>query len=398
MLLDALFFTALAYRYSGYVMKILSIFGTRPEAIKMAPIVKGLEQLTEIESRVCVTGQHRQMLDQMLGFFNINADYDLNLMQPNQTLTSITANTITRLEPILAEFQPDWIFVQGDTTTAFVSSLAAFYQKIKVAHVEAGLRTYNAYSPWPEEMNRTLIGRVAKLHFPPTQESANNLLKEDIPKNEVHVVGNTVIDALLMVVKRFEQDRSLQDQMAAQFSMIDWDKRVILVTGHRRENHDGGLGRMCDALAILASRGDVEIIYPVHLNPNVQKQSEALRGVKGVHLIEPQDYLPFVYLLSKCYLVITDSGGVQEEAPSLGKPILVTRDTTERPEGITAGNAKLVGTDMQAIVTAATELLDNQEAYQAMSEAANPYGDGQSAMRIINVMKDMLSQAVTENV
>lgn len=372
-------------------MKILSIFGTRPEAIKLAPIIKQLEKTEGIESIVCVTGQHRQMLDQMLSFFQIKADYDLDLMQPNQTLTSLTANAITRLEPVLTQCQPDWVFVQGDTTTAFISSLAAFYQKINVAHIEAGLRTHNIYSPWPEELNRKLIGGVAKLHFAPTKESAENLEREAVAKEHIYVAGNTVIDALLMVVERFHQDAELNQSMAAKFPMLDWDKRIILVTGHRRENHDGGLKRMCEALRELALRGDVQVMYPVHLNPNVQEvANEVLGDVEDVHLIAPQDYLPFVYLLSKCDLVITDSGGVQEEAPSLGKPILVTRDTTERPEGITAGNAELVGTDKDKIIAKATELLDSQVAYMKMSQAANPYGDGQSAMRIAQVMQTIM--------
>ncbi len=366
-------------------MKILSVFGTRPEAIKMAPVIAELNARDNVESIVCVTGQHRQMLDQMLAFFNIKVDFDLDLMESNQTLSSISQKTITRLEPIIKQVNPDTILVQGDTTTAMISALAAFYHKIPVAHIEAGLRTYNAYSPWPEEMNRQITARIASLHFAPTEQAAKNLIQEATSKESVFTVGNTVIDALLSVVDRYKGDQHLSDDMRALFTHIKFNKRIILVTGHRRENWGDGLNNMCLALAQLARRDDVEIVYPVHLNPVVKKTAHAiLSNYDNVHLIPPLDYLPFVYLLSRCYLVITDSGGVQEEAPSLGKPILVTRDTTERPEGIATGTAKLIGTDTKALIQAANHLLDNSNAYQLMSSAYNPYGDGKSAQRIVD--------------
>ncbi|MDF1760595.1 MAG: UDP-N-acetylglucosamine 2-epimerase (non-hydrolyzing) [Coxiellaceae bacterium] len=365
-------------------MKVLSIFGTRPEAIKMAPVVKELERHDVIESFVCVTGQHRQMLDQMLSFFNIKADFDLDLMESNQTLSSISQKTIARLDPIIQQVKPDYILVQGDTTTAMISALAAFYHKIPVAHIEAGLRTYNTYSPWPEEMNRQITARIASLHFAPTEQAKKNLTQEATLKESVFTVGNTVIDALLNVVHRLKYDQHLSSDMRALFTPINFNKRIILVTGHRRENWGDGLNNMCLALAQLAGRDDVEIVYPVHLNPIVQQSAHAiLSSYDNVHLIPPLDYLPFVYLLSKCYLVITDSGGVQEEAPSLGKPILVTRDTTERPEGIATGTAKLIGTDTKALIQATNHLLDNSNAYQLMSSACNPYGDGKAAQRIV---------------
>lgn len=369
-------------------MKVLSVFGTRPEAIKMAPVVKELAARDGIESVVCVTGQHRHMLDQMLQFFDIKVDYDLDLMEPNQTLSSISQKTISRLEPVLKSVQPDCVLVQGDTTTAMMAALAAFYQKIPVGHVEAGLRTHNPYSPWPEEMNRRLVGNMAKWHFAPTSKSQANLVQENISANSIWMVGNTVIDALLAVVIRFDTDEILARAMQDQFSAIDFTKKVILVTGHRRENWGQGLINTCNALAELAKRDDVEIIYPVHLNPNVQQTVyDLLSGFDNIKLIDPLDYLPFVYLLSRCYMVITDSGGVQEEAPSLGKPVLVTRENTERPEGIDAGTAKLVGTNPKQLLVEAQKLLDSVDAYKAMSEACNPYGDGKASQKIVDVLE-----------
>jgi UDP-N-acetylglucosamine 2-epimerase (non-hydrolysing) len=372
---------------------ILSVFGTRPEAIKMAPVVRALMDDSAFRSVVCVTGQHREMLDQMLAFFDVPTDYDLALMQPGQTLANLTARTIQQLTPVLEQVKPDWVLVQGDTTTAMASALAAFYQRIPVAHVEAGLRTHNLSSPYPEEMNRQVIGRIATRHFAPTSVSAQHLLNEGVKESQVHVSGNTVIDALLTVVSRFQTDPSLAQQMRDQLHGIDWNRRIVLVTGHRRENWDGGLARMCQALkAIAEQHPDVQVVYPVHLNPRVQQPvNEILRDCDRVTLIEPQSYLPFVYLLSQCHLVITDSGGVQEEAPSLGKPILVTRDTTERPEGIDAGSARLVGTQTDCIVQAANQLLSDEAAYQEMAKAANPYGDGLAATKIVGTLKAVAS-------
>ncbi|WP_088330309.1 UDP-N-acetylglucosamine 2-epimerase (non-hydrolyzing) [Lacimicrobium sp. SS2-24] len=368
--------------------KILLVFGTRPEAIKMAPLVLELKKIPEFDVQVCVTAQHRQMLDQVLQLFDLKPDYDLDLMQPGQDLYDITSRALLGLKTVLSEAKPDLVLVHGDTTTTFAASLAAFYQRIAVGHVEAGLRTGDIYSPWPEECNRKLTGALTALHFAPTQGSADNLLAENVPKNQVHVTGNTVIDALLQVVERIDEDKSLSEDFARQFSFLDDKKKLILVTGHRRESFGGGFERICQALKTLSDRGDVQVCYPVHLNPNVKEPVERiLSDAKNVHLIAPQDYLPFVYLMSRSYLILTDSGGIQEEAPSLGKPVLVMRDTTERPEAVQAGTVKLVGTDTQLIVEEAARLLDNEEAYSAMSVAHNPYGDGKACARIADIIK-----------
>ncbi|WP_305046425.1 non-hydrolyzing UDP-N-acetylglucosamine 2-epimerase [Geoalkalibacter sp.] len=365
--------------------KILSVFGTRPEAIKMAPVVKELAKYPEqFDSRVCVTAQHRQMLDQVLDLFGISPQYDLDIMKPGQSLTDVTCNVLQGLSPVLEEFRPDVVLVHGDTTTTMAASLAAYYQKIPVGHVEAGLRTGNAYSPWPEEMNRRLAGAITRHHFAPTERSRQNLLAEGVKAEGILVTGNTVIDALLDVVELVRTDPVLRRQMAERFSFLDSRKRLILVTGHRRENFGQGFEHICQALkAISEAHPDTEILYPVHLNPNVQEPVRRILGnVKNVHLIEPQDYLPFVYLMDRSSLIITDSGGVQEEAPSLGKPVLVMRDTTERPEAVQAGTVRLVGTDADRIVAEATTLLSDATAFDAMARAHNPYGDGQASARI----------------
>lgn len=373
----------------GFDMKILTVFGTRPEAIKMAPLVKALADQSGIESRVCVTAQHRQMLDQVLELFEITPEYDLNIMKPGQTLSGITSEILTRIEPVLIEFQPDLVLVHGDTSTTFAATLAAYYQRIAVGHVEAGLRTGNIYSPWPEEANRKLTGAVASMHFAPTHQSQGNLLREGAGGDSVHVTGNTVIDALLWVKEKLESDSVLNKSLSGRFPFLRNDARLVLITGHRRENFGDGFERICAAIRALARDfPDVDFLYPVHLNPNVREPvGRILQDVSNVHLIEPQDYLPFVYLMTRSHIILTDSGGIQEEAPSLGKPVIVMRDTTERPEAVAAGTVKLVGTDYQSIVDAVTTLLTNELAYNRMSVAHNPYGDGKACERIINVIK-----------
>ncbi len=364
-------------------MKILTVFGTRPEAIKMAPVVNALSQIAGIESQVCVTAQHRQMLDQVLNLFDIRPEHDLNIMKPGQDLTDITANILLGLRSILKAQRFDMVLVHGDTTTAMAASLAAFYEKVPVAHVEAGLRTGNIYAPWPEEMNRSIVGRIAQLHFAPTQRARQNLLNEGVADESIQVTGNTVIDALQQVVDKIQTDASLKAEFESQFGFLNPSKRMVLVTGHRRENFGDGFERICTALALLSERSDIQVVYPVHLNPAVQEPVRRILGqATNVHLIEPQDYLPFVYLMTQAYLIITDSGGVQEEAPSLGIPVLVMRDTTERPEAVTAGTVKLVGTDQETILKETQLLLDDPSAYEVMSRAHNPYGDGKAADRI----------------
>lgn len=366
--------------------RVLTVFGTRPEAIKMAPVVKALANASGIEARVCVTAQHREMLDQVLELFQIVPDYDLNLMKPGQDLTDITANVLHGLKPVLSEFSPNLVLVHGDTTTTLGASLAAYYQRIPVGHVEAGLRTGNILSPWPEEINRKVAGTIARLHFAPTEQSRQNLLAENVHSEHVYVTGNTVIDALHEVVTRVESDDALAREMTRRLP-LDPSKRMILVTGHRRESFGDGFERICNALRRIAARSDAEIVYPVHLNPNVKGPVEALlSGFSNVHLIEPQDYLPFVYLMHRSSLILTDSGGVQEEAPSLGKPVLVMRDTTERPEAVDAGTVRLVGTNEDLIVSCVESLLDDQLAYNSMSFAHNPYGDGLAARRIVEAI------------
>ncbi len=354
----------------------------------MAPLVKALESCSDIESRVCVTAQHREMLDQVLRVFEIKPDYDLNLMKVGQTLNDITARILQKLKPILQEFNPEVVLVHGDTATTFSASLAAYYEKIAVGHVEAGLRTGNMYSPWPEEGNRTLTSVLTKYHFAPTETSRKNLLTENYSSKNIHVTGNTVIDALLMVNNKIDNDEKLRSELLAQFPMLDERKKMILVTGHRRESFGDGFERICESLALTAKRyPDSQILYPVHLNPNVREPvNRILKNIENIFLIEPQQYLPFIYLMKRAYIILTDSGGIQEEAPSLGKPVLVMRDTTERPEAIEEGTVKLVGTNVGTITLAINDLMDSESAYNAMSFAHNPYGDGQACSRIINVL------------
>jgi UDP-N-acetylglucosamine 2-epimerase (non-hydrolysing) len=371
--------------------KALVVFGTRPEAIKMAPVVMALKRDFGGDVRVCVTAQHRQMLDQVLNLFGIVPDYDLNLMKPGQDLTDITSNVLLAMRQVLDEFAPDVVLVHGDTTTTFAASLAAYYKKIPVAHVEAGLRTGNIYSPWPEEMNRKLTGSIAAFHFAPTETSRSNLLRESIAAESIHVTGNSVIDALLDVVKKIESDKTLRADLEERFTFLNPKKRLILITGHRRENFGKGFENICQALGRLAERSDVELVYPVHLNPNVQEPvKRMLKNRSNVHLIEPLDYLPFVYLMNRAHLIVTDSGGIQEEAPSLGKPVLVIRDTTERPEAVAAGTVQLVGTDPDKICRQAGMLLDDSTAYQQMAFAHNPYGDGAASSRIVKILRTAL--------
>lgn len=366
--------------------KILTVFGTRPEAIKMAPLVDALNKHPDFDAKVCVTAQHREMLDQVLDLFSITPDYDLNIMKPGQSLSDVTSNILLGLEPILKEFRPQLIIVHGDTSTTLSTSLAAFYQQIPIAHVEAGLRTGDLTSPWPEEGNRKLTGAITELHFAPTHSSQANLLKEGVATGKVTVTGNTVIDALMMVTKKLENNKQLANSLAIQFPQLDASKKLILVTGHRRESFGDGFERICEALAEVANKHpDTQIIYPVHLNPNVREPvKRILQGIDNIHLIEPQDYLPFVYLMNKAYLILTDSGGIQEEAPSLGKPVLVMREVTERPEAVSAGTVKLVGTDKHQIVCNIEALLENKVLYNEMSRSHNPYGDGQACQNIIN--------------
>jgi len=369
-------------------MKTMLVFGTRPEAIKMAPLVKALQADPEMQTTVCVTAQHRQMLDQVLNLFEIEPDHDLDVMRPGQDLYDVTGNMLLGLRPVLAAERPDWVLVHGDTSTTLAASLAAYYARIPVAHVEAGLRTGNKQSPFPEEINRRLTGAVADLHFAPTTAARANLLAEGVAEQSIHVTGNTVIDALIDVAGRLRRSPDLQAEMAQRFGFLDPDRKLILVTGHRRENFGEGFRNICLALAdIAAAHADVEILYPVHLNPNVRQpvgEILASRGLSNVHLIEPVDYLPFVYLMDRSHFILTDSGGVQEEAPSLGKPVLLMRDTTERPEAVEAGTVRLVGTDRAAIVSEASRLLRDENAYQAMARAHNPYGDGQAVGRIMS--------------
>ncbi len=365
-------------------MRVLSIFGTRPEAIKMAPLVKALAAHPDIEAQVCVTAQHREMLDQVLELFQIKPDFDLDIMRPNQDLAHITQAVLLGVSEVIEQFKPDRILVHGDTTTSFAAALAGFYQRIPVGHVEAGLRTGDLSAPFPEELNRKLADGICDLHFAPTEGAAGNLRREAIPEDGIVVTGNTVIDALLDVVARLKTDAALGQSMAQKFANLDHDKRLILVTGHRRENFGAGFEGICQALSQLAVRDDIELAYPVHLNPNVREPVQRiLANHPSVHLIEPLDYLPFVYLMERAHLVITDSGGIQEEAPSLGKPVLVMRNVTERPEAVDAGTVRLVGTNPALIVAETQKLLDDQAYYDTMSRAHNPYGDGKASERIL---------------
>jgi len=371
-------------------VKVLTVFGTRPEAIKMAPLVHALAKDPYFEAKVCVTAQHREMLDQVLNLFSIVPDYDLDIMQPGQGLTEITCRILEGLKPILESFKPDVVLVHGDTTTTIAASLAAFYQRIPVGHVEAGLRTGDLSSPWPEEANRTLTGHLAMYHFSPTQNARQNLLRENIPDKQIFVTGNTVIDALFWVRDTVLNNDNLHSELAARYPFLDESKKLVLVTGHRRESFGQGFEQICHALVdIAATHQDVQIVYPVHLNPNVSEPVNRILGhVKNIILIEPQDYLPFLWLMTHAWLILTDSGGIQEEAPSLGKPVLVMRETTERPEAIEAGTVRLVGTDRQRIVEEVTHLLRDNDAWQAMSRAHNPYGDGQACERILHALKN----------
>ncbi|WP_446699495.1 non-hydrolyzing UDP-N-acetylglucosamine 2-epimerase [Aeromonas sp. OTU364] len=367
--------------------RVLMVFGTRPEAIKMAPIVKAFQANRKVDIRVCVTGQHREMLDQVLNLFEIKPDYDLNIMKPGQDLTDVTTAILQGLKPVFAEFKPDRILVHGDTATSFAATLAAYYHRIAVGHVEAGLRTGNIYSPWPEEGMRRLTGGIADQHYTPTISSLKNLIMENIAPETIFVTGNSVIDALIEVSHRIDKNVGMKAELAARFPFLDQSKKLILVTGHRRENHGDGFERICKALAVLAQRDDVQIVYPVHLNPNVQEPvNRNLKGLDNVYLIEPQDYLPFVYLMKQSYLILTDSGGIQEEAPTLGKPVLCMRDTTERPAAVKAGTVRLVGTCDETIVAETVRLLDDELAYQVMSHANNPYGDGKTSQRIVEAV------------
>jgi len=361
------------------------VFGTRPEAIKMMPVVRALRAAgAGVDCRVCVTAQHRQMLDQVLAIFEVVPDWDLNLMQPNQDITDITSRILVGLRSVLREWRPDIVLVHGDTTTTFAASLAAFYERLEIGHVEAGLRTGDRYAPWPEEMNRKLTGALATLHFAPTETARENLLAEGVVPESIVVTGNTVIDALLAVVHRTREDEATRTKLESIFSYLDPDKKLIVVTGHRRENFGAGFESVCRALARIAGRDDVQVVYPVHLNPNVQRPvREILGNLPQVHLIEPLDYVPFVGLLDRAFLILTDSGGIQEEAPSLGKPVLVMRDVTERPEAVEAGTVRLVGTDEERIVAETERLLDDPDHYESMARSHNPYGDGRASERIV---------------
>jgi UDP-N-acetylglucosamine 2-epimerase (non-hydrolysing) len=373
--------------------KILLVFGTRPEAVKMSPLIKEFQKYpVEFETKVCVTAQHRQMLDQVLGVFGIIPDYDLNIMAPNQDLYDITSKVLLGMRPVLKGYQPDIVFVHGDTTTSMAAALASFYSKARVAHVEAGLRTYNPYSPWPEEINRQLADRLCDYCFAPTEISKNNLLNEMVSPDKIYVTGNTVIDALLSAINIISTNTVLraeiEEGLHAEGYLPHANKKYILITGHRRENFGDGFLNICKALKNIAlSHPDIDIVYPVHLNPNVQKPVyEILSSIGNIYLMPPVDYLPFIYLMQHSYLILTDSGGVQEEAPSLGKPVLVMRDNTERPEAVTAGTVKLVGTDAATIVENVNLLLSKSEIYNRMAEANNPYGDGRACERIVNCM------------
>ena len=382
------------------MFKILLVFGTRPEAIKMAPLVHALQAEPLIDARICVTAQHRQMLDSVMSIFNITADYDLDIMKPNQTLIELTTRMQLGLTEIYQKFQPNLVLVHGDTSTTLSASLAAFYQKIDIGHVEAGLRTYNLYSPWPEEANRQLTGALAKFHLAPTETAANYLKQEKKDEKGIYITGNTVIDALMFIKNKISKSASINLAMQEKFSMLDLQKKWVLITGHRRENFGEGFENICRALKMLALKyPDVEFIYPVHMNPNVMKPVyEYLGGIENIKLIEPQEYLPFIWLMQHSHLILTDSGGIQEEAPSLGIPVLVMRDTTERPEAVKAGTVRLIGALEKSIVEHVSELLDNEKMHTQMSQAHNPYGDGFACQRIVETIKSAygLSQRISK--
>lgn len=369
-------------------MRVLTVFGTRPEAIKMAPLVARLAGMEQVDARICVTAQHREMLDQVLTLFGLTPDYDLDIMKPGQSLGQVMNAVLNGLEPVLAEFRPDLVLVHGDTSTTFAATLAAYYQRIAVGHVEAGLRTGDLYSPWPEEANRKLTGALADLHFAPTPRARNNLLREGVNAETVHVTGNTVIDALLWTADQFDKDPSFDERLLRSFEFLRPNARLILITGHRRENFGSGFENICLAIRDLALKyDDTDFLYPVHLNPNVRDPvARTLSGLHNVHLIEPQEYLPFVWLMRRAHIILTDSGGIQEEAPSLGKPVLVMRDTTERPEAVESGIARLVGADRERIVAAISELMTDRERYAAMANIRNPYGDGRASEAIAGIL------------
>ena len=369
--------------------KNLIVFGTRPEAIKMAPLVKEFLKNDNFETTVCVTAQHREMLDQVLEFFEIKPNYDLNLMRPNQNLYTLTASIIENMKPVLDEVKPDYVYVHGDTTTSMAVGIAAFYSGAKICHVEAGLRTFNRQYPFPEEFNRQLTGKIADFHFSPTELSKNNLLAENTKEENILVTGNTVIDALLYGIEKVNAADFKDDEIENLKTVLDFQKKIILVTGHRRENHGDGLIKICSALKTIAENNpDIEIIYPVHLNPNVKGPvNELLSGITNIYLVAPLAYPSFIWLMEKSYLIITDSGGIQEEAPSLGKPVLVTRTTTERPEAVEEGTVILLGTDTDRIVEESNKLLNNTEYYNEMSMLHNPYGDGKASERIVNFIE-----------
>ncbi|MCX5471946.1 UDP-N-acetylglucosamine 2-epimerase (non-hydrolyzing) [Alcaligenes sp. A-TC2] len=369
-------------------MRVLTVFGTRPEAIKMAPLVRELATRTEFDTKVCVTAQHRQMLDQVLSLFDLQPDFDLNVMRPGQNLNDVTGAILQGLKGVFEQFRPDLVLVHGDTATTFASTLAAYYHQIPVGHVEAGLRTSNIYSPWPEEGNRRLTGVLACIHFAPTAQARQNLLREGVGAEEIVVTGNTVIDALLSVVQKIETEPSLAKEMSERFNFLNEKRRMVLITGHRRESFGDGFERICQSICRSAKEfPQVDFVYPVHMNPNVQEPvARVLSKISNVYLLEPQDYLPFVYLMSRSSVILTDSGGIQEEAPALGKPVLVMRDTTERPEAVSAGTVKLVGTCSEVICHELAVLLNDSAAYKAMSYAHNPYGDGAACKRIVDYL------------
>ena len=375
------------------VLKTLCVFGTRPEAIKMAPVIKRLDTTQNIQNKVCVTGQHQEMLDSILKNFNIVPDFNLGVMTKGQTLSSLTASILTKLDEVYEAYKPDLVLVHGDTTTTLAASLSAYYHHLSVAHVEAGLRTGNIYSPWPEEVNRKLTGGLATLHFAPTESARHNLLQEGIPATSIHVTGNTVIDALYEMTKKLASESEYCRELQQQFYYLQANRKMILVTGHRRESFGAGFERICQALAIIAlNHPDVDIVYPVHLNPNVEKPvRESLSAINNIYIIAPVDYSSFVYLMKSAYLILTDSGGIQEEASSLGKAVLLMRDITERQESVDAGVVTLVGTNIEKIVSYTNQVLQNTQVHRRMSEVQNPYGDGEASMRIVNIILQYMS-------
>jgi UDP-N-acetylglucosamine 2-epimerase (non-hydrolysing) len=374
--------------------RVLMVFGTRPEAIKMATLALSLKRNKDINFKICITSQHTKMLAQVMNFFKIKADYDLKVMKKAQSLSSLTSRIILKLEPIFEKFKPDLVMVHGDTSTTLASSLSAYYHQTKICHIEAGLRTHNKYSPWPEEMNRNLVGSLADLNFAPTESSKNNLLKEGVKSKDIHVVGNTVIDALKMTINIINGNPGLEDKIKKSLPNIDYDKKIVLVTGHRRENFGDGIKNICKALLEISKRKDVQIIYPVHLNPNVKDiVNKKLGNSNNIFLIEPVTYEVFTFLINKSYLILTDSGGIQEEAPALGKPVLVMRDTTERDEAIKANTAILVGTKDKMIISRTFDLLDNKVLYKKMAVSKNPFGDGKSTQRIIKKILNFLNES-----